>query len=72
MAAKQISTTRALYKFLLREARKLPEDATKFYSKQIRAGCEQHAEEDDPERLQQIYDRAIEDAEWIVKKYKKT
>ncbi len=35
-------------------------------------GCEQHAEEDDPERLQQIYDRAIEDAEWIVKKYKKT
>lgn len=35
--AKQITTTRALYKFLMRETKKLPEDAGKFYSGQIRA-----------------------------------
>jgi len=69
--AKQITTTRALYKFLLRETKKLPEDAGKFYSKQIRATYEQHAEEDDPERIQQIIERSIEDAQWIVKKYNK-
>ena len=34
--AKQITTSRALYKFLLRETKKLPEDAGKYYSKQIR------------------------------------
>ena len=34
--AKQITTSRALFKFLMRETKKLPEDAAKFYSKQIR------------------------------------
>ena len=32
---------------------------------------EQHSEEDDPERVQQIIDRAVRDAEWILKKYNK-
>ena len=32
---------------------------------------EQHTEEDDPERIQQIIDRAVRDAEWILKKYNK-
>ena len=32
---------------------------------------EQHVEEDDPERIQQIIDRAVRDAEWILKKYNK-
>ena len=34
-------------------------------------GYIQHAEEDDPERLKQIIERSVEDAEWIVKKYSK-
>lgn len=38
--AKQITSTRALYKFLMRETKKLPDDAAKFYSKQIRAVSE--------------------------------
>ena len=37
----------------------------------FRAGYQQHAEEDDPERLTQIIERSVEDAEWIVKKYTK-
>ena len=32
---------------------------------------EQHSEEDDAERVQQIIDRAVRDAEWILKKYNK-
>ena len=31
----------------------------------------QHAEEDDPERLQQIIERSIKDAEWVVKTRRK-
>jgi len=70
--AKQITTSRALYKFLLRETKKLPEDAGKYYSKQIRTEFRtQHAEEDDPERLQQIIERSIKDAEWVVKTRRK-
>ncbi|KAL2297504.1 hypothetical protein Nmel_016811 [Mimus melanotis] len=29
-----------------------------------------HADEDDPERIQQIIKRAIEDADWVMNKYK--
>ena len=36
----------------------------------FRKEYEQHSEEDDPERVQQIIDRAVRDAEWILKKYK--
>ena len=48
----------------------MPTDAGKFYKTQIKAGFQQHAEEDDPERLQQIIDRALQDADWIIKKVK--
>jgi len=64
-----ITTTRALYKFLVKETNKLPSDAKVFYKKSIRHGYEQHIDEKDPERIQQIIDRSIEDANWIVKKY---
>ena len=32
---------------------------------------EQHSEEDDQERIKQIMERAVKDAEWILNKYKK-
>ena len=35
--ATKISTVRGLYKFLLKETTKLPDDAAKFYRTQIRA-----------------------------------
>jgi len=64
-----ITTTRALYKFLVKETDKLPKDAKVFYKNSIRHGYEQHTDEKDPERIQQIIDRSIEDAQWIVNKY---
>ena len=32
---------------------------------------DQHREEDDQERIQQIMERAVMDAEWILEKYNK-
>lgn len=66
-----ISTTRALYKYLMRQTEKLPSDAKKFYKTSIRHGYEQHVDETDSERIQQIIERSIQDAEWIVNKYAK-
>jgi len=60
-----------LYKFLLRSCSVLPPDAAKFYRSSIRKEYEQHREEDDAERVDQIMERAVKDAEWILKKYKK-
>ena len=37
----------------------------------VRKEFEQHSEEDDPERIQQIMERGVKDADWILKKYKK-
>ena len=37
----------------------------------FRTEYDQHREEDDQERIQQIMERAVKDAEWILQKYKK-
>ena len=37
----------------------------------FRTEYDQHREEDDQERIQQIMERAVKDAEWILKKYNK-
>jgi len=65
------SSPKYLYKFLVRTCSKLPPDAATFYRSSIRKEYEQHCEEDDPDRIQQIMDRAVKDAEWILKKYTK-
>jgi len=65
------STPKSLYKFLLQTCSRLPPDASKFYKTAVRTEYDQHREEDDPERIQQIMERAVKDAEWILKKYNK-
>jgi len=37
----------------------------------VRKEYDQHKDEDDRERVEQIMERALKDAEWILKKYKK-
>ena len=37
----------------------------------FRTEYDQHREEDDQERIQQIMERAVKDAEWILTKYNK-
>jgi len=65
------SNPKELYKYLLRSCSQLPPDAASYYRSSVRKEYEQHSEEDDPERVQQIIDRAVRDAEWILKKYNK-
>nr|XP_033486649.1 LYR motif-containing protein 9 isoform X1 [Epinephelus lanceolatus] len=61
-----------LYRHLLRCCRKLPTPAMQqHYRHAIRQGYNSHSDEDDPERIQMIIQRAIADAEWILNKYKK-
>ncbi|CAG0897909.1 unnamed protein product, partial [Darwinula stevensoni] len=58
-----------LYKYLLRECERLPEKHRLYYKNHVRQGFQQHIDEDDPERIQQIIIKAVEDAKWVVKKW---
>ncbi|XP_067138320.1 LYR motif-containing protein 9-like [Centruroides vittatus] len=68
-AARNIQTPVSLYKFLLKQCRRLPKSKQEFYKHQIRQSYNSHSDESDPERIQQIIKRAIEDSEWVVNKY---
>ncbi|XP_076363468.1 LYR motif-containing protein 9-like isoform X1 [Tachypleus tridentatus] len=83
-----------LYRFLLRQCKKLPTEAQGYYKHLIRQvrlvkkfdmtkaiitfllfsqkKCESfnsHSDETEPERIQQIINRAIQDSDWVVSKY---
>lgn len=64
-----ISTPVQLYRHLCRRLRQLPEPIQGHYKHQIRQSFKSHRDETDPVRIQQIISRAIEDTEWVVKKY---
>ncbi|XP_055929869.1 LYR motif-containing protein 9-like [Argiope bruennichi] len=57
-----------LYRYLLKECKKLPINAQDHYRHHLRQSFNSHLDETNPERIKQIMSRAIEDAEWIVKK----
>ncbi|XP_053562239.1 LYR motif-containing protein 9 [Bombina bombina] len=60
-----------LYRYLLRCCKQLPaENLQLHYKHAIRQGFRVHADEDTEQRIQQIIKRAIEDADWVMKKYK--
>ncbi|CAL7941568.1 unnamed protein product [Xylocopa violacea] len=64
-----LKSPRLLYKFLIRECEKLPNDAQSFYKHSIKQSFKQHVIEPDKERIQQIMEKAVQDADWVVKKY---
>ncbi|KAM5215715.1 LYR motif-containing protein 9 isoform 1-T1 [Hipposideros larvatus] len=58
-----------LYRYLLRCCRQLPtKGIQEHYKHAIRQSFHVHSDEDNPERIQQIIKRAIEDADWIMNK----
>uniref|UniRef100_F6Z674 LYR motif-containing protein 9 n=1 Tax=Equus caballus TaxID=9796 RepID=F6Z674_HORSE len=58
-----------LYRYLLRCCRQLPtKGIQEHYKHAVRQGFRVHSDEDNPERIQQIIKRAIEDADWIMNK----
>ncbi|XP_043910338.1 LYR motif-containing protein 9 isoform X2 [Protopterus annectens] len=66
--AKLVKTPVQLYRYLLRCCRLLPTKATQQHYKHT--SFRVHSDEDDPERIHQIIQRAIEDADWVLNKYK--
>ncbi|XP_004857025.2 LYR motif-containing protein 9 isoform X1 [Heterocephalus glaber] len=58
-----------LYRYLLRCCRQLPtKGIQEHYRHAVRQSFRVHSDEDNPERIQQIIKRAIEDADWIMNK----
>ncbi|KFP82613.1 LYR motif-containing protein 9, partial [Acanthisitta chloris] len=67
--AELVRSSVQLYRYLLRCCRLLPADSLRqHYRHAIRQSFKVHADEDDPERIQQIIRRAIEDADWVMNK----
>ncbi|XP_058490153.1 LYR motif-containing protein 9 [Solea solea] len=67
-----IQTPVQLYRYLRRCCRQLPTAAMQqHYKHAIIQGYNSHSDEDDPERIQMIIQRALVDAEWILDKYTK-
>ncbi|XP_033028350.1 LYR motif-containing protein 9 [Lacerta agilis] len=61
-----------LYRYLLRCCKLLPgKNVQEHYKHAIRQSFQVHADEDNPERIRQIINRSIEDADWVMEKYKK-
>ncbi|NXM79106.1 LYRM9 protein, partial [Serilophus lunatus] len=66
--AELVRSAGQLYRYLLRCCRHLPAGPGQHYRHAIRQSFKVHADEDDPERIQQIIKRAIEDADWVMNK----
>lgn len=64
-------TPAALYRYLLRRITMLPPDVSAFYRHRIRQEFKSHADETEQERIAQIIEKAVQDIEWIVKRYQK-
>ncbi|XP_017295321.1 LYR motif-containing protein 9 isoform X1 [Kryptolebias marmoratus] len=72
VGAELVQTPVQLYRYLLRCCRQLPSTTMQqHYRHAIRQGYNSHSDEDDPERIQMIIQRAITDADWILDKYTK-
>ncbi|XP_015438866.1 PREDICTED: LYR motif-containing protein 9-like [Dufourea novaeangliae] len=63
-----LTSPKLLYKYLLRECEKLPKDAQQFYKHSVKQSFKQHLIEPDKERVQQIMEKAVRDAKWVVNK----
>ncbi|XP_057174028.1 LYR motif-containing protein 9 isoform X3 [Ursus arctos] len=67
--AELVRTPLQLYRYLLRCCRQLPtKGVQEHYKHAVRQSFRVHSDEDNPERIQQIIKRAIEDADWIMNK----
>lgn len=66
-----LKSPKHLYKFLLRECERLPKDAQQFYKHSVKQSFKQHLIEPDKDRVQQIMEKSLQDAEWILNKYMK-
>lgn len=66
-----VLTPKQLYKQLIRDCEKLPKEAQKHYKHSVKQSFLQHIDEPDPQRVKDIIERALKDAEWVLAKYSK-
>ncbi|KAK9915036.1 hypothetical protein WJX75_003903 [Coccomyxa subellipsoidea] len=59
----------ALYRELFRQIKKLPRNSRQYYRQNLKGGFQNHNDEIDTERLQQLFQGARKDAEFIINKY---
>ncbi|KAK2831744.1 hypothetical protein Q7C36_016830 [Tachysurus vachellii] len=65
-----VRTPVQLYRYLLRCCKLLPgADMQSHYRHAVRQSYNSHTDEDDPDRVRMIIQRAISDADWILNKY---
>ena len=71
MASGSIKTPLQLYRHLMKLCNTLPRAPRNHYKHYIRQQFKSHSDETDVNRVQEIIQRSVEDAEWILKKYKR-
>uniref|UniRef100_A0A1X7V9B3 LYR motif-containing protein 9 n=1 Tax=Amphimedon queenslandica TaxID=400682 RepID=A0A1X7V9B3_AMPQE len=70
MSSKLVKTPLGLYKHLLRQLALLPEPMRPHYKHRIRQEYHSYSDETDTDRVEEIIQQTIKDAEWVVNKYK--
>lgn len=71
LSKESVRTAQQLYKYLWRVCEKLPKDSQAHYKHFVRQSFNSHADETDPERVEEIIQQALKDADWVLKKYEK-
>ncbi|KAF7256746.1 hypothetical protein EG68_06237 [Paragonimus skrjabini miyazakii] len=56
-----------LYAYLLRKTRELPPHVQNYYRHHIRQ-FNSHLDEEDPRRISEIINKAVDDMEWLIRK----
>jgi len=62
------SPAATLFRELLRQTKQLPAEAQAYYKRYIRQTFINFTDEQDPERVAQLVERARQDAQWVVAK----
>ncbi|KAF5398740.1 hypothetical protein PHET_07607 [Paragonimus heterotremus] len=57
-----------LYAYLLRKTRELPPHVQNYYRHHIRQQFNSHLDEEDPKRISEIINKAVDDMEWLIQK----
>ncbi|CAF0784775.1 unnamed protein product [Adineta ricciae] len=58
-----------LYKYLLRQIPRLPIESQPYYRNYVKGNFRAHADETDPQRVNEIVKKFYDDFQWILKKY---
>ncbi|CAK0781569.1 hypothetical protein CVIRNUC_005408 [Coccomyxa viridis] len=64
-------TALALYRELLRDIQRLPRSSRDYYKQYLKGAFINHSDENLPERIEQLFQGARKDADYLLAKYSK-